>query len=281
MSEKLQKVLARMGVGSRREMERWIGEGRISIDGNKARLGDRVEPQQIIRIDGRIVSQSAAREIRPRALLYYKPEGEICARTDPKERPTVFDRLPLLRNGRWINIGRLDINTSGLLLFTNHGELANRLMRPSYQVEREYAVRVLGKIDGRSLQRLRDGIVLEDGIARFDAISDAGGEGANHWYQVVLREGRNREVRRLWEAVGVQVSRLIRIRYGPVILPCRLRIGNWQELDKKDLYNLFASVDLSVTRESKSSQRTDREGRSRKRRALAPSAPRSQSRRSA
>lgn len=255
MSEKLQKVLARAGAGSRREMERWISDGRVSIDGNKAKLGDRVEPQQVIRIDGRIVSQTAMRDVKPRILLYYKPEGEICTRTDPKGRPTVFDRLPLLRNSRWINIGRLDINTSGLLLFTTHGELANRLMRPSYQVEREYAVRVLGKVDSQALERLRRGVELEEGIACFDAISDAGGEGANHWYHVTLKEGRNREVRRLWEAVGVQVSRLIRIRYGPVTLPRRLRIGHSQELDKKDLTVLFASVELGAVLESKPSVR--------------------------
>jgi len=255
VSEKLQKVLARAGAGSRREMERWISDGRVSIDGNKAKLGDRVEPQQVIRIDGRIVSQTAMRDVKPRILLYYKPEGEICTRTDPKGRPTVFDRLPLLRNSRWINIGRLDINTSGLLLFTTHGELANRLMRPSYQVEREYAVRVLGKVDSQALERLRRGVELEEGIACFDAISDAGGEGANHWYHVTLKEGRNREVRRLWEAVGVQVSRLIRIRYGPVTLPRRLRIGHSQELDKKDLTVLFASVELGAVLESKPSVR--------------------------
>jgi 23S rRNA pseudouridine2605 synthase len=170
----------------------------------------------------------------------------------------VFDRLPPLRNSRWINIGRLDINTSGLLLFTTHGELANRLMRPSYQVEREYAVRVLGKVDSEAMEKLRRGVALEEGIARFDAISDAGGEGANHWYRVTLTEGRNREVRRLWEAIGVQVSRLIRIRYGPVTLPRRLRIGHSQELDKKDLDILFASVDLATVSESRSPIRRGR-----------------------
>jgi len=258
VSEKLQKTLARAGIGSRREMERWISEGRVSIDGNKAKLGDRVEPQQVIRIDGRIVSQTATQDVKARVLLYYKPEGEICTRADPKGRPTVFDRLPPLRNSRWINIGRLDINTSGLLLFTTHGELANRLMRPSYQVEREYAVRVLGKVDSEAMEKLRRGLELEEGIAHFDAISDAGGEGANHWYHVTLKEGRNREVRRLWEAIGVQVSRLIRIRYGPVTLPRRLRIGHSQELDKKDLDILFASVDLATVSESRSPIRRGR-----------------------
>jgi len=279
VSEKLQKVLARAGAGSRREMERWISDGRVSIDGNKAKLGDRVEPQQVIRIDGRIVSQTAMRDVKPRILLYYKPEGEICTRTDPKGRPTVFDRLPLLRNSRWINIGRLDINTSGLLLFTTHGELANRLMRPSYQVEREYAVRVLGKVDSQALERLRRGVELEEGIACFDAISDAGGEGANHWYHVTLKEGRNREVRRLWEAVGVQVSRLIRIRYGPVTLPRRLRIGHSQELDKKDLTVLFASVELGAVLESKPSVR--RATRVQKQRTFTRNSSRHKSRRTA
>lgn len=244
MSEKLQKVLARAGIGSRREMERWIEEGRVSIDGNKAALGDRVEPHNVIRIDGHVLSAFAAQGSRPRVILYHKPEGELTTRNDPQGRPTVFDHLPVLRHGRWIAIGRLDFNTAGLLLLTTDGELANRLMHPSSEVEREYAVRVLGNVDEAMLARLREGVMLEDGLARFETIVDAGGEGANRWFHVTLHEGRHREVRRLWEAVGAQVSRLIRVRYGSLTLPRGLRAGRRQELTKDELDALYASVGL-------------------------------------
>jgi 23S rRNA pseudouridine2605 synthase len=244
VSEKLQKVLARAGVGSRREMERWIEEGRVSIDGNKAGLGDRVEPHNVIRIDGHVLSAFAAQGSRPRVLLYHKPEGELTTRDDPQGRPTVFDHLPVLRHGRWIAIGRLDFNTAGLLLLTTDGELANRLMHPSSQIEREYAVRVLGNVDQEMLARLREGVMLEDGLARFETIVDAGGEGANHWYHVTLHEGRHREVRRLWETVGAQVSRLIRVRYGIITLPRSLRAGRRQELTKDELDALYGSVGM-------------------------------------
>ncbi len=244
MSEKLQKVLARAGIGSRREMERWIEEGRVSIDGNKAGLGDRVEPHNVIRIDGHVLSAFAAQGSRPRVLLYHKPEGELTTRNDPQGRPTVFDHLPVLRHGRWIAIGRLDFNTAGLLLLTTDGELANRLMHPSSQVEREYAVRVLGNVDEAMLARLREGVMLEDGLARFETVVDAGGEGANRWFHVTLHEGRHREVRRLWEAVGAQVSRLIRVRYGALTLPRGLRAGRRQELTKDELDALYASVGM-------------------------------------
>lgn len=244
MSEKLQKVLARAGVGSRREMERWIEEGRVSIDGNKAGLGDRVEPQNVIRIDGHVLSAFAAQGSRPRVILYHKPEGELTTRNDPQGRPTVFDHLPVLRHGRWIAIGRLDFNTAGLLLLTTDGELANRLMHPSSEIEREYAVRVLGNVDEAMLARLREGVMLEDGLARFETIVDAGGEGANRWFHVILHEGRHREVRRLWEAVGAQVSRLIRVRYGTLTLPRSLRAGRRQELTKDELDTLYATVGM-------------------------------------
>ena len=230
MSEKLQKVLARAGHGSRREMEAWISAGRVSIDGEIAGLGDRIEADAKIRIDGRAISLKSAEDVICRVLAYHKPEGEICSRKDPEGRPTVFDRLPKVRDSRWVAVGRLDINTSGLLLFTSDGELANRLMHPSNEVDREYAVRTFGEIPEATVQRLRTGVMLEDGPAQFDSIKPAGGEGMNQWWHVCLREGRNREVRRLWESQEVQVSRLIRIRYGMVELPKSLPRGGWVEL---------------------------------------------------
>ncbi len=241
----MQKVLARAGIGSRREMERWITEGRIQVDGAPAALGDRVQPGQEIRVDGQPLSTGALLGAKRRILLYNKPEGEICTASDPEGRPTIFDRLPVLRNGRWIAVGRLDINTQGLILVTTDGELANRLMHPSSGIEREYAVRVLGVVEKGMLEHLRGGIDLEDGPAHFDSISDAGGEGANHWYHVTLKEGRNREVRRLWEAVGVRVSRLIRVRYGPVALPRGLRPGRWEDMDRFVAEQLLRSIDYS------------------------------------
>jgi 23S rRNA pseudouridine2605 synthase len=230
MSEKLQKVLARAGHGSRREMEAWIAAGRVSIDGEIANLGDRVEADAKVRIDGRAISLKSAEDVICRVLAYHKPEGEICSRKDPEGRPTVFERLPKVRDSRWVAVGRLDINTSGLLLFTCDGELANRLMHPSNEVEREYAVRTFGEVPEATVQRLRTGVMLEDGPAQFDSIKAAGGEGMNQWWHVSLREGRNREVRRLWESQEVQVSRLIRIRYGMIDLPKSLPRGGWIEL---------------------------------------------------
>lgn len=243
MSEKLQKVLARTGLGSRRQMERWIEQGRISVDGVRAKIGDRVESQQVIRVDGRVVAGTKGPP-SCRVLLYHKPEGEVCTRSDPGGRPTIFERLPRLRSGRWVTVGRLDINTAGLLFLTNHGELANRLMHPSQQIEREYAVRVLGKVDEAALRRLKEGVQLDDGLARFESIHDAGGEGANRWYRVILTEGRKREVRKLWQAVGATVSRLIRIRYGSVTLSRDLRAGQWEELDRDAVAELLARVGL-------------------------------------
>jgi 23S rRNA pseudouridine2605 synthase len=243
VSEKLQKVLARAGLGSRRQIERWIEEGRITIDGQPATLGARVTPHQALRVDGRMVPAHAIQP-KPRILIYHKPEGEVCTRSDPQGRPTVFDKLPALRGARWITVGRLDYNTSGLLLLTTDGELANRLMHPSREIEREYAVRVLGKVSDEMLARLKEGVMLEDGPAHFDAIKDAGGAGANRWYHVTLKEGRNREVRRLWEAVGVQVSRLMRIRFGPVQLPPHFHTGRTVELDDDAAAALYEHVGL-------------------------------------
>ncbi|WP_261643553.1 23S rRNA pseudouridine(2605) synthase RluB [Erwinia mallotivora] len=233
MSEKLQKVLARAGHGSRREIETMISAGRVSVDGKLATLGDRVESSKAlkIRIDGHLVSVAESTEEICRVLAYYKPEGELCTRNDPEGRPTVFDRLPKLRGARWIAVGRLDVNTCGLLLFTTDGELANRLMHPSREVEREYAVRVFGQVDDEKIKQLSRGVQLEDGPAAFKTLKFSGGEGINQWYTVTLTEGRNREVRRLWESVGVQVSRLIRTRYGDIDLPKGLPRGGWTELD--------------------------------------------------
>lgn len=249
MGERLQKVLARKGVGSRREIERWIEQGRVLVDGKRAKLGDRVEPHQIIRVDRRVIPTSKTSPAQ-RILAYHKPEGEVCTRSDPEGRPTVFGNLPKLHSGRWVAVGRLDINTSGLLLFTTDGELAHRLMHPSQEIEREYAVRIFGKVDDETLHRLQTRVELEDGPARFDSLRDAGGEGANHWYHVTLTEGRKREVRRLWEAVGVRVSRLIRIRYGPIRLRRGLRAGHWEELDRVAVGALLAAAGLSPTNRS-------------------------------
>ncbi|ARJ43545.1 23S rRNA pseudouridylate synthase [Pantoea alhagi] len=246
MSEKLQKVLARAGHGSRREIETMISAGRISVDGKLATLGDRIEPNATvkIRIDGHVVSVSESNQQVCRVLAYYKPEGELCTRNDPEGRPTVFDRLPRLRGARWIAVGRLDVNTCGLLLFTTDGELANRLMHPSREVEREYAVRVFGQVDDAKIRQLSLGVQLEDGPASFRTIKFSGGEGINQWYNVTLTEGRNREVRRLWEAVGVQVSRLIRVRYGDITLPKGLPRGGWTELDLQPVNYLRELVEL-------------------------------------
>ncbi|MDH3370080.1 MAG: 23S rRNA pseudouridine(2605) synthase RluB [Gammaproteobacteria bacterium] len=268
MSEKLQKVLARAGLGSRRQIERWITEGRITIDGKPATLGARVTVGQILRVDGRTVPAHAF-QTQPRILLYHKPEGEVCTRSDPQGRPTVFDKLPTLRGARWIAVGRLDYNTSGLLLFTTDGELANRLMHPSREIEREYAVRILGKISDAMLTRLKEGVMLNDGPARFESIVDAGGTGANHWYHVTLKEGRNREVRRLWETVGAKVSRLMRVRYGPVALPPYFHAGRSSALDEALTAALYEQAGLQSPSPGKtkidSVKRTQGRGRQRQR----------------
>lgn len=260
MSEKLQKVLARAGQGSRREIETLIEQGRVSVDGKIATLGDRVEAVGSIkiRVDGRVVSIIASDETICRVLAYYKPEGELCTRRDPDGRPTVFDRLPKITGSRWVAVGRLDINTSGLLLFTTDGELANRLMHPSQEVEREYAVRVFGQVDKEKIGQLTKGVQLEDGLSAFKSLSFQGGEGLNQWYNVTLNEGRNREVRRLWEAVGVQVSRLIRTRYGNIALPKGLPRGGWTELPLEETNYLRELVSLPVETVSKVPVERDR-----------------------
>ncbi len=240
--EKLQKVLARTGLGSRREMERWIEEGRVSVDGHPATLGDRVDERARIAIDGKPLERAPARETR--CILYHKPTGEVCSRRDPQGRRTVFERLPKLKKGRWISIGRLDYNTSGLLLFTTDGELANSLMHPSTNIEREYLVRVMGQVEPEMLERLVNGVELEDGVARFTDIQDGGGDGINHWFYVVIMEGRNREVRRLWESQGLTVSRLKRVRYGEVFIPSRVKQGQWTELDPKEVKSLYRMAGL-------------------------------------
>jgi 23S rRNA pseudouridine2605 synthase len=251
MSEKLQKVLARAGKGSRREMETYISAGRVSVDGKTAYLGDRVEGNEQIRVDGHPVSLKAQQDEICRVLMYNKPEGEMCTRKDPDGRPTVFDRLPKLESERWVAVGRLDINTSGMLLFTTDGELANRLMHPSRKVEREYAVRIFGEVTEAMLQTLRSGVKLEDGPARFQKITYRGGEGRNHWFHVVLSEGRNREVRRLWESQEVQVSRLIRVRYGDMEMKRQLPSGGWIELSLKEVNYYRQLVDLPLETKSK------------------------------
>jgi len=245
MSERIQKVLARAGYGSRREIERWIEQGDIKVNGKIATLGDQVSPDDRILVRGKPVSIKQAERSRPRIIAYHKPVGEMVTRNDPEGRATVFEHLPKIQAGRWVAIGRLDLNTSGLLLFTNDGELANRLMHPSHEIERTYAVRVKGEVTPEILQRLLDGVELEDGPAAFEAIDDAGGTGLNHWYHVRLKEGRNREVRRLWESQGLMVSRLMRIAYGPVTLSRSLKEGRWMELPPFETGRLYQSVGLA------------------------------------
>ncbi len=235
---KLHKALADAGFGSRRELEEWILAGRVSVNGEPAHVGQRVGPDDRIRVNGKLVQLKFQQRL-PRVLVYHKPEGEIVSRDDPAGRPSVFGRLPRLKNGRWISIGRLDFNSCGLLLFTNDGSLANRMMHPRYEIEREYAVRVLGEASPEMIERLRQGVELEDGLASFSHISEGGGEGANHWYKVAIAEGRNREVRRMFEAVGLTVSRLMRVRYGPVHLSPRLKRGQCRDLEAAEVQMLL------------------------------------------
>jgi len=241
--ERVQKALARMGFGSRREIERLIGEEKIRINGQVAKLGDQVKSGDKINIGSRrvVISPEAG---RIRVLAYNKPEGEICTQKDEKGRKTVFDSIGKLKTGRWISVGRLDINSSGLLLFTNYGELANHLMHPSSEIEREYAVRVHGEVTEDVIKRLLKGVELEDGVMKFDQIIDNGGQGSNHWYHVILKEGKNREVRRLWQSQDVQVSRLIRVRYANLVLPRDLKQGKKVELSLDEIKSLFAYVKL-------------------------------------
>lgn len=236
--QRLHKLLALAGLGSRRDMEQLIASGRVTINGQVAVVGAGVVPSDVVRIDSRPV-RLPFEVTMPRILVYHKPEGEIVSQDDPEQRASVFDKLPPVKGAKWITIGRLDINTSGLLMFTTSGDLANRFMHPRYEVEREYAVRIFGELKEEQLQQLMQGIELEDGPAKFDHISSQGGEGSNHWYQVILREGRNREVRRLFEAFQLPVSRLMRVRFGPVTLPPRVKRGMMLELDQKEVLDLL------------------------------------------
>ena len=243
-AEKLQKIIAGAGLASRREAERWVAAGRVTVNGRAASLGDRVGPEDVLRVDGKPVPRAISRH---RLIRYHKPAGELTSRGDPLARPTVFDNLPKLGRARWIAIGRLDFNTTGLLLFTDDGELAHRLMHPSSGIEREYAVRVRGEPSAGMLAQLTGGIALEDGEARFDSVRPAGGEGANRWFHVVLREGRNREVRRIFEAVGCTVSRLIRVRFGPVTLPRHLRPGRYEDVAGDEVQALMKEARMVWT----------------------------------
>lgn len=245
MTEKLQKVLARAGFGSRREIETWIEKGRIKVNGKTATLGDRVDDEDKIVVDGKkLAPQKKIREER-RVLLYNKPESEVSTRKDPEGRKTVFDKLPPLKHGRWVAIGRLDINTSGLLLFTTDGELANKLMHPSSQIEREYAVRVLGDVTPEMVQAMHKGLVIDGHLCRFTDVQHYGGEGVNQWYHVVLLEGRNREVRKLWESQGLKVSRLKRVRFGPLLIPSTISRGRFKELGRAEIAKLLKLVEPS------------------------------------
>lgn len=244
--ERLQKVLAAAGLGSRRKIESWIKEGRLQINGEIARLGDRVTPKDRVQLDGNLLRTAQLEKSPLRVIAYHKPEGQVCTRSDTEGRKTMFEFLPRLSNGRWITVGRLDINTSGLILCTTEGELANRLMHPSKKIDREYAVRVLGEVTPEMLTSLRTGVELEDGPARFSDIVDTGGKGANHWYHVVLQEGRKREVRRLWESQGVKVSRLMRVRYGPIMLTNKLRPGKWIEIENEGLNDLLQLAGMEM-----------------------------------
>lgn len=256
--EKLQKVLARAGFGSRRELEGWIRSGRVLVNGKPATLGDRVRETDAIMVDGKKVQQTARNTERSRVLLYNKPENEICSRKDPEGRPSVFDRLPPLKHARWVAIGRLDINTSGLLLFTTDGELANRLMHPSSNIDREYAVRVMGEVTDEILENLKKGVMLDGQLCRFTDIQFFDGDGANRWYHVVLMEGRNREVRRLWESQGLKVSRLKRVRYGPAFIPSRVKKGQFYEMKPQEMEQLYELAGLRIKAPPKPARRPRR-----------------------
>jgi 23S rRNA pseudouridine2605 synthase len=254
-SVKLHKVLAQAGLGSRADMEQVIAAGRVTVNGAPAHVGQRIAAGDVVKLDGRLVRWSATPTRLPRVLAYHKPTGEVVTLDDPENRPTVFRQLPRLRSGKWMAVGRLDINTEGLLLFTDSGELANRLMHPRFGLEREYAVRVLGALSQEERQRLLDGVVLEDGAARFLSLEDGGGNGANRWYRVTIAEGRNREVRRLFEAVGHAVSRLIRVRYGAIALPRGLRRGAFMELEPRVVEQLMQVAGMALPMRTNTTQR--------------------------
>jgi 23S rRNA pseudouridine2605 synthase len=238
--ERLQKVMAQSGHGSRRNIEILIAQGHITINGQLAKLGDSVGPGDKVKLDGHLINLRYGEQL-PRVLIYHKPDNEIVTRDDPEKRATVFDRLPKVHGGRWVSVGRLDLNTSGLLLFTTSGELAQRLTHPRFEVEREYAVRLLGSLTPEQIEKLTvTGVDIEGDHCRFDSLEDRGGEGANHWYHVVLREGRNREVRKMMEAVGMMVSRLMRVRFGPVELPSHIKRGMFRDMEEEQVQELLA-----------------------------------------
>jgi 23S rRNA pseudouridine2605 synthase len=255
LGERLQKVLANAGMGSRREIEGWISAGKVEVNGSLAQLGQRILPSDTIKVNGRKVALHRLEPPEREVLVYNKPEGELVTRRDPEGRRTVFDRLPKLKHGRWVPVGRLDINSSGLLLLTTDGELANQLMHPSRQVEREYAVRVMGEVTEEQLEQLVHGIELEDGPARFEEIVESGGEGINRWFHVVIMEGRQREVRRMWEAVGAKVNRLKRVRYGSVMLDSALKVGRWRYLTDAETDALKMSLGLMSEKRRKTASR--------------------------
>jgi 23S rRNA pseudouridine2605 synthase len=244
-TQRLHKLLALAGLGSRRDMEEMIASGRVTVNGQVAVVGQGVTEHDVVRVDSRPLRLSFEAEL-PQVLIYHKPEGEIVSQDDPEGRASVFDKLPKIKHGKWIAIGRLDMNTGGLLIFTTSGELANRFMHPRYEVEREYAVRIFGELTEGQMTQLKEGIELDDGPASFDSITPQGGEGANHWYQVILREGRNREVRRLFEAFQLPVSRLMRVRFGPVNLPPRVKRGQMLKLEQKEVVGLLEWAGLPV-----------------------------------
>ena len=251
MDEKIQKVLARAGFGSRRELEGWIKDGRVMINGRVATIGDRVSADDALLVDGKKVNPKSAVTDIQRVMLYNKPEDEICSRKDPEGRRSVFDRLPKIVHGRWVAIGRLDLNTSGLLLFTTDGELANRLMHPSSNIDREYAVRVMGDVEPEHIKNMHQGVMIDDHLCRFTDIRYFAGDGANRWYHVVLMEGRNREVRKLWESQGLRVSRLKRVRYGPIFIPSKVKKGDYYELPRDEMRLLYQAVNLPLNAKPK------------------------------
>lgn len=250
MTERIQKILSRAGYGSRREIERWVKAGEIMVNGVRAEVGQAISETDKVVLRGQVLKLSTKLNTKPQVLLYHKKNGEICSRKDPEGRPTVFDNLPPLSSGRWVQVGRLDINTDGLLLFTTDGELANRLMHPSYEIEREYAARILGDVTEEHINNLLKGVDLEDGKAKFNSIKFAGGEGVNKWYHVTLNEGRNREVRRLWESQELVVSRLRRVRYGNVELKRSLRPGTFEKMDIRSMRSLYEKVNMELDEEN-------------------------------
>lgn len=260
---KLHKVLADAGIGSRREMEELIVAGRVSVNGEPAHIGQRVGPNDQVRVNGKLVNRRSAQR-PPRVVIYHKPAGEIVSQDDPQGRPTVFARLPRIKQGKWLSVGRLDLNTEGLLIFTNSGDLSNRLSHPRYGLEREYAVRILGELSDSMREQLLTGIELDDGPARFIALESLGGEGSNRWYRVVLQEGRNREVRRMFEHLGLTVSRLIRTRFGDVILPPRLKRGRLEELDSEMVLALQAALSQGVVADAAGARSAKKGGRRQK-----------------